>query len=174
VSASGDFSLDKFVTGWNKLSRGAKTAMFSSAHLQHIDDIVNMGEQFKGSLATANKSHTAQALILWELASHVGEGAIALGAGLLDPMYAGYAIGGFAATNLFTRWLASPSKSAAMRVWGNAYQGVLREASPARVASFKLATRNLATRLNIPVDRIMSTAGMTANPNGEANNAVYK
>jgi hypothetical protein len=168
--ASGDFSLDKFVTGWNKLSPNAKQALFSPAHLENINDIVHMGQVLKGALATANKSHTAQALIIYEVATQAAEVAMGVGAGLINPAYALYAGASAVGLNLFTRWLASPSKAAAMGVWSKALQAVMADATPTRTATFNIATRNLAHRLGVPVDNIIHAVTRATTADQQQNN----
>src|SRR6516165_5538462 len=57
----------------------------------------------------------------------------------------------------FTRWLASPQTAASMSRWTSAWRGItLKPPTPARIAVFKVATRNLANSIHVPYDRIMS------------------
>jgi hypothetical protein len=170
--ATGHFSLDRFVTGWNKLSGDAKQALFSASHLKNIDDIVHLGQHLKSALSTTNKSHTAQALILWEVARDALEGAIALSAGVINPWYGAYTVGSAVGLNLFTRWLALPSKSASMGVWSRVLQGVMQDATPTRQAIFAASTRNLAHRLGVPVESIFHATERATTADQEQNNTV--
>ena len=153
--ATGEFSLAKFVTEWNKVSDGAKRVLFSQQHADNINDIVGMGEHIKKALAKSNTSHTAAPLILLDAARD----AIELGADVVSggvsagKMITGAALAAPAA--MFGWWLASPAKAQAMSNWTRAYAGVLGSRTPVRVAAFNLATRNLAHNLGIPVKNLL-------------------
>ena len=166
ASATGDFSLSRFVTGWNKLSRPAKEALFSPEHLRDINNIVGMGEQIKGSLAVshANTSHTATPIIMFDIAERVVES-------VAEGHFIGAAgvVGSGAAGAMLARWLASPAKASAMRAWGDAYQNMQQRSTPVRSATFNFATRRLAHTLGIPVDRILSTAGIAVDASERSN-----
>jgi hypothetical protein len=152
--ATSDFSLGKFVTNWNKVSSGAKRVLFSPQHLQNINDIVGMGEHIKGALKFANTSHTAGALILYELGRDAVEGGIALGAGLISPMAAVGSVATVGAPIGLAWWLGQPAKAASMAAWTRAYQAAQAQPTAARVAAFKIATRNLANTLGLDPARV--------------------
>jgi hypothetical protein len=171
--STGEFSLDRFVTGWNKLSTNAKQAMFSAPHLKAIDDIVNMGQVFKKALATANKGHTAQAIILWELARDAAEFGAGVAAGLIPLHAAAVSAAGAVGLNLFTRWMASPSKAASMGVWSRALQGFLRDdVKIGHAVAFRTATRNLAHQLRMPVESIYDATSRAITADGRQSDTV--
>jgi hypothetical protein len=165
---TGEFSLDRFVTNWGKTSDGAKRTLFSPQHLANIEDIVGLGQHLKGSLSESNTSHTAGTLIMFDLArdaillgASIGTGALTVGA------IPGLAVGG--AGTLLMHWLATPAKAAAMSKFARAYRGMtLGQKTPARIAAFKIATRELATNLGIPLRNVAArAAGLDEQSNNE-------
>lgn len=156
-SSSGNFSLAQFATGWDKLSPGAKAILFSPDHRKWIDDIVQLGRHLKGGDQYRNSSNTAGAMILFDIVKSAGELGVGLAAGLVSPAAGAAVVGGAVTADLLTRFLASPSKAAAMSAWTRAYRGItLNQPTPARIAAFRIATRNLANNVNVPMDRITS------------------
>ena len=152
---TGEFSLNQFVTNWNKVSDRAKGILFDPAHLQNIEDIVGMGAHAKGAMEKSNKSYTSHALLLFELI-HAGlEGAFALSMGAISPYQAAGAATVALAPILFTRWLASPAKAASMAAWSRAYGGFRQNPTPARRAVFNVATRNLANNLGLDPAKVI-------------------
>jgi hypothetical protein len=147
--ATGEFSLAQFVTNWNKVSDRAKAVLFDPAHLRNIEDIVGMGEHIKGALSETNVSKTSNALILYELAHALVEGAVGLHAGVVSPGQAAAGVAGVTAPMILARWLASPAKAASMAAWSRAYNGFQQGPTPARRAVFNIATRNLANNLGL-------------------------
>lgn len=156
-NATGQFSLAQFTTAWNKVSDNAKNILFSPAHLQHIEDIAQLGSHVKGALRESNTSHTASALILMDVAKDIAilggsavSGSLTAGAGVAAASTAG--------VWLFTRWLATPATAAAMSNWTRAYRAfALGHPTPARIGAFNMATRNLAHNLNVPIDTILKS-----------------
>jgi hypothetical protein len=156
-NSTGHFSLAQFATGWDKLSPGAKGILFSPDHRKWIDDIVELGRHIKGGDQYRNTSNTAGALILFDILKTAAETGVGVTAGVVSPAAAGAVAAGALAADLLTRYLASPAKAASMSAWARAYRGItLNQPTPARIAAFKIATRNLANNVNVPVDRIMS------------------
>ena len=147
-NATGEFSLAQFVTNWNKLSDRATGVLFSPQHRQNIDDIINLGSHIKGALRLSNTSHTATVLMLLDVAKDAALlGADIASGGLGLPSAIGF--GSTAGLWTLTHWLASPSKAASMAAWSRAYAGLGQKPTPARVAVFKLATRNMANNIGI-------------------------
>lgn len=162
----GDFSLAKFVTNWNKVSDGAKRVLFSPTHLRDIEDIVGMGQHIKGALKESSTSHSASFLVLLDVAKDaalLGADIASGGLGLGSAIGAGTTAGMF----LLTKWLASPAKAASMSAWSRAYQG-MRGPTPARAAVFKIATRNLANNLGIPMQKLLTHVHAQEEPNANA------
>jgi hypothetical protein len=153
-NSTNEFSLAKFVTEWDKISPEAKDALFSSKHRRDIEDIVGLGKHVKKSLRETNTSHTAGAVILFEILGHV---ASALASGELSHLVTGHAMLGYGAAGagmLFSHWLASPAKASSMAAWVRARANLRVDATPARQAVFSIATRNLANTLGVPVEII--------------------
>jgi hypothetical protein len=154
----GEFSLQTFTTGWNKISDAAKAAMFSPQHQHDIDEIVHMGEHIHRALETTNRSHTGDTLIGFEMAKTIGELAVAAGAGWLS---AGEIAAGLSTTigvPALAMILASPARTASTRAWLRAYNGAISDPTPARTAVFKVATRNLGHTLGVPPEAIAKVA----------------
>src|SRR5262249_54539724 len=66
--ATGEFSLAKFVTEFEKLSPRARGILFEPNHLRDIENIVQMGRHIKGALKESSTSHSANLLVLLDLA----------------------------------------------------------------------------------------------------------
>lgn len=147
--ATNEFSLDKFVSAWNKINPQIRPFIPDHGHANNIEAIFEMGTHIKSSMRERNTSHTSTPLIMWDLArdaimtgAAVGMGAVS-GASVLSS-------GAMAAPIiLFMHWLASPARASSMAAWARQYQGIVTRPTPARVATFKLATRNLANNLGL-------------------------
>jgi hypothetical protein len=152
-----DFSLAQFVTNWNKVSDGAKRVLFQPQHLRDIEDIVGMGAHIKKALTQETKSHSANLLILLDVAKDVALLTADIASGGLG---VGTGIGATTTTGigLLTHWLAQPAKAASMSAWSKAYRGLSQSRSPIRIAAFNLATKNLANNLGIPARNILAKA----------------
>jgi hypothetical protein len=154
-NSTGKFSLNQFVTGWNKLSPEARDAMFSTTkHRRDIEDIVGLGSHIKGALRESNTSHTAGAVILFEVAQHL---ASAVASGELSHLVSGQSMAGYGVAGaglLFSHWLASPAKASSIAAWARARANLRADATPTRQAVFSIATRNLANTLGISPDLI--------------------
>jgi hypothetical protein len=158
-AATGEFSLAKFVTEFSKTSPRARAILFSPQHLQEIENIFEMGQHIKGALRESNSSHTSNALILFDLARD----AVLVGGGVAMGVVSGASVatGGAAAAPavLFARWLASPATATSMSRWSTAYRAMtLGQPTPARIAAFNIASRNLANNLGLPVDKVLQAA----------------
>jgi hypothetical protein len=146
--ASGEFRLSQFVTNWNSVSDRAKQVLFQPQHLQNINDIVNLGSHIKGSLVQSNSSHTASVLVLLDLAKD----AALLGGDIMSGgigMGTAVGAGSSAALGALTYWLGNSAKASSMAAWSRTYQGATQSPTPARIAAFKLATRNMANTLGL-------------------------
>lgn len=158
-----EFSLQSFATDWGKLSDRAKAVMFSPSHLADINDIVGLTKHLGKALRETNTSHTAGSIILFDLARD----AILLGASLGSGAAVGAGMLGSAAAAtpglIFAKWLSSPAKVASMSAWTRAYRGItLNQPTPARIAAFNIATRNLANNLGVPVQNILKRVSAMA------------
>ena len=166
-----DFSLQSFATDWGKVSQRAKDVMFSPEHLKQIDDIVQMTQHLGKSLKETNVSHTSAPIIIFDLAKDaiMMAATMAGGAGLGAVAGPGMLAGAAAATPgvIFAKWLASPAKTASISAWSRAYRGVAGSRTPARIAAFNIATRNLSNNLGVPVESILGHV-VKAQPEGNS------
>lgn len=147
--ATGEFSLDKFVTAWNKINPEARRFVPAPGQVQNIREIAEMGQHIKSSMRERNTSHTSNILILWDLARDSAMLGIGAAAGVVSGVSVlSGAAGALPAIGLM-HWLSSPGNSAAMAAWSRAYNAVTLNSSPARIAAFKIATRNMANTLGL-------------------------
>lgn len=142
-----DFSPQRFLTAYGKLSAQGRDILFRSGGkadlAQHLDDIATVSTRFKELQKFANPSGTSQNL--------AGMG---LGAGIFaDPMTTiGAVIGGRALATVLSR----PATAAAAARWSRSYEQLARNPSFPRLASLEMASRNLVTNLK--------DVGVTASP----------
>lgn len=154
-NATGEFSLSKFATGFDKLAPGAKSILFSPKHAKDIEDIAGLGSHIKKALRDTNTSHTSNVIILFELAK---DAVIMASTGALTAALSGPGLAGAAAATpavLFSHWLGSPATASSMAAWSRARVGMLGHPTPARLAAFNIASRNLANNLGMPVESVI-------------------
>jgi hypothetical protein len=156
---TGEFSLSRFATNWAKVSEQAKSTMFSPQHREWIDNIAGLGNHLKDAGKFTNSSHTGSIILLLDIAKDAAllahdltqNGELGVGAAL--------GAGTSLAAPLVARWLASPKTAAPMSRFVTAYRALtLNQPTPARVAAFKVATRQFANNVHVPFDRIMQIA----------------
>lgn len=156
--ATGEFSLDKFVTAWNKLNPQSRPFAPTPQHRDAIEAIFQMGTHIKSSMRERNTSHTSTPLIMMDLARDAILGGVAVGTGTVA---AGSVAGGAvmaAPAIMFAHWLSSPAVASSMSAWARAYRvATLGVPTPARLAAFNVATKNLANNIHVPVDQIIGT-----------------
>lgn len=157
--ATGEFSLDQFVTAWNKLNPQIKPFVPEPQHRAAIEAVFQMGKQIKGAMRGKNTSHTSTPIIMYDLAHDAIVGGVAAARGLIKPSeMIGAAVTAVPGL-LFMHWLAKPSIASSMGAWARAYRvATLGAPTPARLAAFNLATRNLASNLGVPVEDILRAA----------------
>ena len=153
---TGEFSLDKFVRAWGKINPDAQRFVPAPGQVKNIRDIVEMGRHIASSMRERNTSHTSNILILWDLARDTAMLGVGAAAGVVSgASVVGGAAGAVPAVVLM-HWLSSPAKAASMAAWAKAYRGIASGIStPANIASFKIATRNMANTLGVPVERVL-------------------
>jgi hypothetical protein len=149
-----EFSAQTFLSGWGKMSNGAKAALFDPAHRQNIDEIIHMFDHIGVGRKDVNVSKTANALLGIEMLSKIGELGIATIGGLVEPTAALKAVGTLAIPDTIGFILASPAKAASTRAYLSAYRGLMEKPTPARTAAFKPATRNLGNNLGVPAEKL--------------------
>src|SRR5262249_19020560 len=122
--ATGEFSLAKFVTEFEKLSPRARGILFEPNHLRGIENIVQMGRHIKGALKESSTSHSANLLVLLDVAKDAALLAHDIANQGLPG--AGAAIGAGTTAGLWglTHWLANPAQAAAVSRWTTAYRAI--------------------------------------------------
>lgn len=150
----GNFSPQRFVTAYGKLSPAGKSVLFRSGGksdlASHLDDIAKVSSRFKELQKFANPSGTGRTII----GGSIGTGV------LLDPMTT-------AATVLGGRVLASvlsrPASAASLAKVAKAQQALVMSPSPARLSAFNTATRNLISTIGArnltPADFLKAVQG---------------
>jgi hypothetical protein len=109
--AEGNFSPDRFTTGWGKLSAEGKAQLFGgkSELASSLDDIAKVSSQFKRLNQYANPSGTGQTVI----------GASYLSGALLDPTTV---IGSVVGARVLSTIMSKPTSARALAAYANAYQ----------------------------------------------------
>ena len=154
-NSSGRFSLNQFATKWEGLGDRAKNVLFSPEHKSSLDNIAALGRHLKDADKFANTSNTAGAAAWGKL---IASGAAAVGAltyGDVSLLIKGL---GAAGTGLaFANQLARPAGASAIAKWTRAAILADHGHTPARLAAFRLSTRNLLNNLqsqtNLPQSR---------------------
>jgi hypothetical protein len=139
---TGTFSLNKFATGWDKLSPQAKSVMFAPQHRAFLDDIAQLGFHLKNAEQYANRSQTALGTGLrTALATATGAvGSLALTGDIMPIVSAlGAAGGGYALAGALSR----PATAATLAKWSRAALNYSTTPSVATRATLKIATQNL-------------------------------
>lgn len=157
--ATDHFSLDKFVTAMNKIKPESRPFVPTPAHRAAIEAIFQMGTHLKGAMRGRNTSHTSNAMILFDIAKTAAEVGVGVATGVLSGAgVVGGAVGAAPAL-LFMHWLSQPAVANAMSRWSQLYRVIsLGQATPARIAAFNIATRNLAHNLGVPAESIIQAA----------------
>ena len=144
-----EFSLAKFVTNWNDISDRAKALLFQPKHLHDIEETANLGKHVKAALRQSNTSHTGSFIMLLDIAKD----AALLGADFASGGGIGVntMIGAGSTTILggIGFWLGNSAKASSMAAWTRAYNAAAQRSTPARIAAFKVATRNMANTLGL-------------------------
>jgi hypothetical protein len=148
LNPSGEFSLRTFarnLSGKNGISDRARAVLFDPQHAQFLDDIANLGAHLRGADNYSNKSGTGRAVALAAMLS--GGGAIAAGgedAWDKAKKLGAASAGGLALAGLLSR----PSGAASTSAWALAHRSLSYKQNPVSLATFNIATRNLAHALS--------------------------
>jgi len=130
---NGQFTPDKFVTKWNKLSDSGKRLLFAPEQRQALEDIAKVSSRFKQLNEFANPSGTGGAVAL------VAGGGSAIYGALADPMVlAGTALTAVTGRGI-SSFLAKPSSAKAVAEYAKAYEIAAR--SPNAMAQKNLAAK---------------------------------
>jgi hypothetical protein len=136
--AEGNFSPDRFVTAWGKMSAAGKSILFKSGGrsdlAQHLDDIATVSSRFKELQKYANPSGTGQQV-----------GFTAAGAGLIaEPVTT---IATVIGANALARVLAAPASAASAASLSRAQLKLVTNPSPKNIAAYSVASRNFVNTI---------------------------
>ena len=143
--AEGNFSPERFITDYGKMSDSGKNILFRSGGkgdlAQHLDDIAKVSSRFKELQKFANKSGTAQSVI--------GGG---IGAGLMPALHGDIVsplgtIGTVVGARVLSYALSRPATAASVAKLVRAQTSIAASPSPANIAAYALASRNLISTL---------------------------
>lgn len=135
--AQDQFSPNRFVTGWGKLSEAGKSALFpDKAHRAALDDLATLSVRGGPALARfSNPSGTAQNTAF----AGLGAGAYA------DPVTAVTAV---LTGRITASVLANPASASSMAKMTKAYSIIVEKPTAATYASLQSAVRNFANTAN--------------------------
>lgn len=144
-NSTGKFSLNQFATKWEGLGDRAKNVLFSPAHKEALDNIAALGRHLKDADKFANTSNTAGSAAWAKL---IAGGAAAVGAlsyGDVSLLIKGLA--GAGAGFGLAKQLAKPAGASTIAKWTRAAVLAEHGHTPARLATFRLATKNVLNNL---------------------------
>lgn len=129
----GNFSPDRFVTGWGKLSQEGKAQLFGGKKelASSLDDIAKVSSQFKTLNQYANPSGTGQTMI----------GASYLSGALLDPTTV---VGSVVGARVLSSIMAKPTSARALAAYAKAYQRQAVAPTSQSTAALQNSARALA------------------------------
>ncbi|AWI90282.1 hypothetical protein C0214_19685 [Methylobacterium sp. DM1] len=140
--AEGQFSPQRFLTDYGKLSGAGKAVLFKTTGqgdlARALDDIATVSSRFKDLQKFANPSGTAQ---------NLAGGGLVAGA-LSEPVTTLAAIVG---GNVVSRVLAAPASASSAAKWAQAYERMVRRPAAATAAAYQTASRNLAATINADI-----------------------
>lgn len=173
---TGEFSLAKFSTNWEKMGDRAKAIMFpDGGHKAFLDDIAQLGAKLKGGDQYRNSSNTGRANAVADLIKigAGGAGALAFSGDvmpLLGLVMTG--VGGFA----LAKGLAKPATAATVARWMRAANGYDTAPSIAKKTTVIMATRNMINTLGGPdgFARLLQSPMKAAADNGNEQPTVNR
>jgi hypothetical protein len=137
--AAGEFSPDRFRTAYGNLSDSGKAILFRSTGkgdvAGHLDDIATISQRFKELNKYSNPSGTARG----------GSFVAGLGGLWLDPLTT---LSTVATGRIAAQILARPATAAPLARWSRTYLALASTPSNSTLASFNIASRNLANTVN--------------------------
>jgi hypothetical protein len=138
-AATTEFSPQKFLTEYGKLSAEGRAVLFRSAGKEsiapYLDDIATISERFRQGQKFANPSGTARA------SGWMGLGAVAWA----EPLTTFASIVGGA---IAARSLSSPATIASLAQWTRRYETAAFNPTPGNIALLTRASNNLANTVN--------------------------
>jgi hypothetical protein len=150
----GDFSPQRFVTAYGKLSPAGKNILFRSGGksdlASHLDDIAKVSSRFKELQKFANPSGTARAAF----GGSMGTGAVVAPLLVLKAVVGGRVLASI---------LSKPATAASVAKLARSQEALVVSPSPARLAAFNTASRNLISTIGArnltPADFIRAVQG---------------
>lgn len=133
---NGQFTPDKFVTKWNKLSESGKKLLFAPEQRQALEDIAKVSSRFKQMNEFANPSGTGGAVAL------MAGGGTAIYGALADPMVLSGTVLTAATGRGISSYLAKPASAKAVADYAKAYE--LAAKTPSQSTQNLLASKAMA------------------------------
>lgn len=138
--AEGNFTPQRFITAYGKLSPAGKSILFRSGGkadlASHLDDIAKVSSRFKELQKFANPSGTARA----------GLGGAIGASSMVDPLTTlGTVLGGRVLATVLSR----PASAASAAKLAKAQAALVFSPSPARLSAFNTASRNLVNTIGV-------------------------
>jgi hypothetical protein len=141
----GNFSPDRFITDYGKLSESGKNILFKSGGksdlAQHLDDIAKVSSRFKELKKFSNPSGTAQGLFGGGIMTGI---APILHGDVVTPLTT---IGTVIGARTLAYALARPATAASVAKLVRAQHSLAASPSPATIAAYGMASRNLISTL---------------------------
>lgn len=144
--ATGEFSLAKFATSWDKMNPRARELMFPGQHGQFLSDIAQLGKHLKGGDQFRNTSGTGRAAMLGGMVATTGSALVAAAMGQYAPILGlgGSVAGGY----LLAKGLARPAAAASMARVSRTALAYQHQPSLARKSTLLLASKNALDNLS--------------------------
>jgi hypothetical protein len=141
---AGEFQAGRFISDYGQLSDAGKRVLFHGVGagnlIPYLDDIATVSQKFVQAGKLGNPSGTAH--VGATMAAGGGAMAGILHGSLIEPVTAlGLALG----NNMLARLFAAPATAASAARWARAYDALINKPGPRSVATFNMASRNLAS-----------------------------
>lgn len=140
----GNFSPDRFVTAYGKLSQRGKDMLFRTAghtsHADALDDIATISSRFKSLNQFANPSGTGQTVA----------GTAMMGGAFVEPLTL---VTSVVSARVISSLLARPAPARSMAAYSRAYARAVTNASPASIKGLENASRLFATSVGTELSR---------------------
>jgi hypothetical protein len=147
----GNFSPRRFLTDYNKISPAGKNLLFKgggkSDLAKSLDDIATISSRFKELEKFSNPSGTSRSVTGFVMAGGAWHGLAKLAAGSFgEPLTM---LSGVLGGNVVSRILASPAGASSAAKWSRANLLLAQTPTPARLAAFSGATKNLLSTTGV-------------------------
>lgn len=128
----GNFSPDRFVTAWGKMSPTGKKMLFGRKKdlANSLDDIAAVSARFKQMNQFANPSGTSQANAATAAIATGSVGGVGYLTGLIEPVTVFTAAVGAGGARLVSQYLSNPIKTRKIAQWAKAAEGAAMRPSP--------------------------------------------